>query len=229
MRSRVSREMVRMKTVMSFDMDGTLTDQGFVDSVWLEGIPHLYSIKTGVPFDNAWDIVKKEYDKIGKNRLEWYDLNYWIEKFGLNVAPRDLLRCFEHRIRTYPEVTEVLEELQQRGSKLIVVTNARREFVELELEKTGIKNYFKHVFSVTSDFALVKKKAAVYEKVCQILEIDPQEMIHVGDELYFDFNVPRRLGILAFYLDRTGKHKGDFVIHNLKELKRKLYGVGGEA
>ena len=126
---------------MSFDMDGTLTDKGFVDSVWLEGIPHLYSIKTEVSFDDAWDIVKREYDKIGKNKLEWYDLSYWIEKFALNVAPRDLLRCFEHRIRTYPEVTEVLEELQQRHFKLIVVTNARKEFVELELKKTGIENY----------------------------------------------------------------------------------------
>ena len=54
-------------------------------------------------------------------------------------------------------------------------------------------------------------------------------MIHVGDELYFDFNVPRKLDILAFYLDRTGKHKGDFVIHNLKELQRKLYGGVSEA
>jgi len=47
-------------------------------------------------------------------------------------------------------------------------------------------------------------------------------MIHVGDDENFDFNVPRRLGILAFHLDRTGKSKGEFIIHNLEQLNRKL-------
>ncbi|MFQ6080074.1 MAG: HAD family hydrolase [Candidatus Bathyarchaeia archaeon] len=212
--------------VISFDLDGTLIDHRFVDSVWFEGIPRLYSVKKRVSFDDARKAVKREYDKVGKERLEWYDLHYWIMKFGLNVAPKELLRCSEHRIRTYPEVPKVLEELKQRGFRLIIVTNAHREFVELELKKAKIENYFERVFSSTSDFGLVKKTVNLYQKLCTILDISPQEMIHIGDDRNFDFVVPRRLGILAFYLDRTGKHVGEQIIHSLEELNRKLQRLG---
>ena len=210
------------KKVISFDLDGTLFDNRFVDSVWLEEIPRLYSVKKRVSIDDAKKIVKREYDKVGKERLEWYDLHYWIKKFGLNIEVEELLRNFEHRIRTYPEVPNVLEQLKQKGFRLIIVTNARREFVELELRKAKMRNYFDRVFSSTSDFGVVKKTINLYQMVCNIIEISPQEMIHIGDDRNFDFNVPRRLGILAFHLDRTGKKKGHFVIHSLDDLNRKL-------
>jgi len=186
----------------------------------------LYSAKKRVSFDDARKAVKREYDKIGRERLEWYDLQYWTRKFDLNVAWQELLRYFEHKIKTYPEVPKVLEELKKRGFRLIIVTNARREFAELELRKAKIENYFERVFSSTSDFALVKKMVSLYQRVCNILEISPQEMIHIGDDRNFDFHVPRRVGILAFHLDRTGKHKGNFVIRSLEELNRELQRLG---
>ncbi len=220
--------MARIK-VISFDLDGTLFDNMFVDSVWLEEIPRLYSVEKGVSFDEARKTVKREYDLVGKERLEWYDIHYWIRKFGLNVEAKELLRNFEHRIRAYPEVSNVLEQLKQRGFRLVVVTNAIREFVELELEKTEMKDCFERVFSSTSDFGVVKKTVKLYQRVCDILEVSPQEIIHVGDDQNFDFDVPRRLGILAFHLDRTGKHEGEFVIQSLEELTRKLEKVEAES
>ena len=208
--------------IISFDLDGTLTDLKFVDSVWLEGIPRLYSISKTVSFNYAKEAVKQEYDKIGKERLEWYNLGYWIRKFDLNITPQELLGDFESRIAIFPEVPRVLSNLSEEGFELIVVTNARREFAELELRKAEIENHFKYVFSATSDFGLLKNTVNLYKRVCSILEIAPEEMIHVGDDLNFDFNVPRKLGILAFQIDRTGKRKGEYVINNLEELKPNL-------
>lgn len=213
--------MARIRFV-SFDLDGTLFDNRFVDSVWLEEIPRLYAVKKRVSIDDAKEKVLREYGKVGKKRLEWYDLQYWIEKFGLDVAREELLKKFENRIKAFPEVPRVLEQLRRKGFRLIVVTNARREFAELELQKADMEKHFERVFSSTSDFRMVKKTADLYRRVCNILGISPQEIVHVGDDPDFDFKVPRKLGITAFHLDRTGKQKGECVIYSMNELNRRL-------
>jgi FMN phosphatase YigB (HAD superfamily) len=215
------RGMDRVKLV-SFDLDGTLTDAFFVDSVWLEGIPRLYSDKNGVSLAVARRDVERQYEKVGRERLEWYDLGYWIKRLGLDVSPEEVLKDFQGRIRTFPEVPSVLEEIRSRGLRLIVITNARREFVDLELERTGIGRCFEQVFSSTSDFGLIKKTVRVYETVCNICRVSPQKMVHVGDDPCFDFEVPQRLGITAYYLDRAGRRREESVIHNLEELTGKL-------
>ena len=208
--------------VVSFDLDGTITDISFADSVWLEGIPRLFALKNGLPFEDAKNRVTSEYGKIGRERLEWYDLSYWIKRLGLEVSPEEVLNSFQHRIRIFPEVPEVLQQLRDQGLRVIGVTNARREFVDLELEKTKIRHYFERVFSSTSDFGLIKKSVSLYRKVCRICDVSPDEVIHVGDDQRFDYEVPCKLGITAFYLDRTSEHSGDHLITSLKQLTEKL-------
>ena len=160
------KKMVGNKWV-SFDLDGTLIDFSFVDSVWLEGIPRLYSIKKGVSFDNARKAVKREYDKIGNEELQWYDLHYWIKKFGLNFGWQDLLSRFEDRIRIYPEVSKVLEDLTQRGFRLIIITNASTEFLEFQLASTNIRGYFEAVFFCNFGFWVGQKNSRPFSKNMQ--------------------------------------------------------------
>jgi putative hydrolase of the HAD superfamily len=210
------------RKVMSFDLDGTITDISFADSVWLEGIPSLYAHKNDVSFVEARRTVLSEYDEIGRDRLEWYNLGYWIKKLGLDVPPDGILRSYQKRIKLFPEVPAVLEEFKNNGFRMIIVTNARREFVDLELEKTKMIHYFERVFSATSDFKLIKNSTHVYNEVCSICSVSPCEMVHVGDDQSFDFDVPKKLGIRAFYLDRSGKYSGKSTVHSLSELSRKI-------
>jgi putative hydrolase of the HAD superfamily len=208
--------------LVSFDLDGTITDTSFVDSVWLEGIPRLYASKWNLPLEDAKTVVKREYDKVGRERLEWYDPGYWIRKFELDVSPKKLLNSFENRIQAFPEVPEVLEEIKDTGLRRIIVSNARREFIDLEINKTNIAPYFERVFSATSDFRQIKKSVDIFKKVCNTCGIMPQEMVHVGDDRLFDFQIPRRLGIKAFYLDRTGQCKQKSALRSLQDLNKKL-------
>jgi HAD superfamily hydrolase (TIGR01549 family) len=213
---------MQRKVIVSFDLDGTVTDISFADSVWLEGMPHEYALKNSVSFEVAKKKVMSEYCKVGKERLEWYNLSYWIEKLGLDITAEEILGSFKSRIRVFPEVIEVLEGLRDEGFRLIIVTSARREFADFELEKTDIAHYFENVFSTTSDFGLVKNTVEAYRKVCSMCNVSSAEIIHVGDDECFDFTVPRELGITTFYLDRTGEHSGEFVVRNLKEFSEKL-------
>jgi len=210
-----------MPKLISFDMDGTLIDPEFTDWVWGQGIPSLYAEKVGLPFEAAKSFVVEEYQKVGEGAIEWYDIKYWFGLFQLEGSWRDMMMQFVDKIKVYPDVNHTLDRLKDKFP-LILTSNAGREFIQIEMEATGLDQYFDRIFSATSDFGVVKKTTEFYQQVCQILETNPQEVIHIGDHYDFDYLVPQRLGIHAFYLDRSGKREGKNILRNLRELEERL-------
>jgi len=211
-----------MIEVVSFDIDGTLLNREFMDSVWLEEIPRLYAANHKISLKEAKQLVQREYGAVGDRKLEWYDMKYWLLKFELDINPLKILECKKVLIKLYEEVPGVLQKLSDKGFRLIIITIAPKEFVDFELKHTHIDCYFEHVFSATSDFERVKKTGDVYGKVLRALNVSARKVAHVGDHLDFDFKVPRKLGITSFYLDRSGKSKGELMIKDLRELESKL-------
>ncbi len=65
----------------------------------------------------------------------------------------------------------------------------------------------------------------VYERVCEVLGTEPDEVIHVGDHYEFDYLVPKALGIQAYYLDRSGQRTGEEVLSDLTSLPEKLWRI----
>ena len=210
-----------MAKIISFDMDGTLVDPEFTDWVWLHGIPTLYASKKGLPFEEAKAFVIKQYQNVGEGAIEWYDIKYWFNLFGLDQTWKHLMQQYVDKIRVFQDVHHTLKRLSEYRP-LILTSNAGREFIDLELKATGLRRYFNHIFSATSDFGLVKKTADFYNRICEILQASPHEIVHIGDHYEFDYLVPRSLGIHAFYLDRSGEQNGEFVLRDLRELEERL-------
>ncbi len=213
--------MERMPKIISFDMDGTLIDPEFTDWVWLHGIPKLYAEKTNLPFEEAKHFVVGEYLKVGEGAIEWYDIKYWFQFFKLEKNWKDLMLRYVDKIRIYPDVDDILGWLKEKFP-IILTSNAGREFIDIEMETTGLGKYFDRIFSATSDFGQVKKTPGFYRRICEALGVHPQEIVHVGDHYEFDYLAPRSLGIHAFYLDRSGEKNGDFVISDLRGLEKGL-------
>ncbi len=203
-----------MIRVISLDMDGTLVNTRFVDKVWMEGMPMLYAEKTGLDFPVAKSYVIGEYMKVGSDHLEWYDLLYWIDRFGLKVGKDELLQMYEDEIEIYPEVQEVLDHLSE-SYDLVVTSNAAREFIDFELD--GLSDYFREIFSATSDFREVKKSPLIYGTVCAHIGVKPYEVLHIGDHYSYDYESPLEAGLDALFLDRKGERSGREVVGDLRE------------
>ena len=210
-----------MVQIVSFDMDGTLIESEYTDWVWHHGIPDLYAEKAGLPFEEAKDFVIKEYRKVGEAGIEWYDIKYWFRLFELEMDWRTLMERYRDKIRVYPDVHPILNRLKD-PFRLILTSNAGREFIDVEMEATGLAGYFDRIFSATSDFREVKKTPRFYRRICELLKIPPEEMAHVGDHYEFDYLVPRDLGIQAFYLDRSARKEGDSVLWDLRDIENRL-------
>ncbi len=203
-----------MIRIISLDMDGTLVNSRFVDKVWMEGMPRLYAERTGLDLPAAREYVIGEYMKIGSDHLEWYDLKFWIDKFGLCIGKEELLELYEDEIEVYPEVEEVLELLSE-NYELVVTSNAAREFIDIELD--GLQGYFREVFSATSDFREVKKSPLLYGAICAHLDARPFEVLHIGDHYSYDYESALDAGLDALFLDRRGERQGPEVIGDLRE------------
>jgi putative hydrolase of the HAD superfamily len=207
--------------LISFDLDGTLVTDEFTQMVWHRGMPELYAEQYACGFELAQAHMIGEYNKIGDHSLEWYDIQYWFRFFKLRGSWTRLLEKFIPHIKTYPEVHEVLDQLSRRY-QLMITSNAAREFLDMEIEAAGLAPYFKHVVSATSDFQHVKKDREFYHQLCRRLDIGTNDLVHVGDHYCFDYLVPCALGIKSFFLDRSGKRSGPFMVADLMEFSGRL-------
>lgn len=204
--------------IISFDVEGTLISHQFSEIVWEKAIPCLYSEKKGIDLESAKSFVFSEYEKIGEDRIEWYDIKYWFNRFGL-INYENLLKQHTSEISIYPEVHQVLNELS-KYYMLIINSNSAREFLELEISE--IKSNFSHIFSAPSDFKQTKKSTLVYSEICKFLKVKPKEMVHIGDNWAHDFIAPREIGIISFLLDRKREKKGENIVHDLKHFHSKI-------
>ena len=185
--------------VISFDAEGTLVTPDFSQSIWHEAIPFLYAQKNEIDLAQAKRVIAEKYDKIGDQRLEWYDIEYWFKHLDLGASEPVIQSC-RNRISCYPEVTEVLSSLARRY-KLIVASGTPSELLRLLLQ--DIKPYFVRIFSSISHYHQLKSPD-FYLSICKAMNIHPSRVVHVGDNWQFDFLNSRQVGINAFHLDRLG-------------------------
>jgi HAD superfamily hydrolase (TIGR01549 family) len=201
--------------VVSFDVEGTLVTPDFSYAVWFEAVPRRYAEKNGITLEQARKAVEEEYRKVGDQRLEWYDVRYWFDKLGLGTPVPMMQRC-ENQVRYYPEVKEVLVSLSEKY-KLVVASGSTRDFLRHLLQ--DIQPYFSKIYSSITDYRQLKT-SEFYLKMCQAIRVEPEQVVHIGDNWQFDFMAPSEIGIQAFYLDR--KQQTENSMANLLQLKAYL-------
>ncbi len=211
-----------MIRVVSFDVDGTMVLPDFNSLIWFEVLPRLYADKKGLDLEDAKEEMFSEYEGIGPNDLRWYSLDFWLKFFGLDYNQNHILEEHAHEVVLYDDVVSSLESLFGKYD-LVVSSGMPDDFIEIKLRKNDIKRFFKRTFSSISQFELVRKDESFYTRVCQELEIEPGQLIHIGDHYQADYLAPIECGALAFYLDRgrqKEKHLG--IVYSLEEFVKKL-------
>ena len=127
----------------------------------------------------------------------------------------------KHEIRMFPDSLPLLKELKNKY-KLVIITSSTRKFLELKIKVDGIENFFSKIFSTPDDFKKRTKDPEVYSEVLRSLKLKPEELIHIGDSYEADYLSPRKVGITAFFLDRSKERKGEEIVHSLSEFKEKI-------
>lgn len=100
----------------------------------------------------------------------------------------------------YPEISDVLEKLTPRF-QLAVISNfdGRLRFI---LENLGISNLFQHVF-ISSELGADKPDPEIYRRALDLAQMQPNEVLHVGDDPERDWKGASTAGLSIFELDRS--------------------------
>jgi len=212
----ISEFQMKQIELISFDAEGTVVTPDFSQAIWHEAIPALYAQKEGLNLAQAKSYVAEEYGKIGDQRLEWYDIEYWFSYLGLCSSESMIQGCLD-KIGYYPEVTEVLSSLASEYN-LIVASGTPLELLNCLLR--DIKPYFVRIFSSVSHYRQLKNPD-FYTKICEEMSVKPSRVIHVGDSWQFDFLNARQAGMNALYLDRSGRDHQES-LSDLSQLKQLL-------
>ena len=214
----------RIKVVF-FDAAGTLFRvKGSVGDVYLQ-----YAAKYGVPrspemvtkvnqaFKDAFRqapppiFAVEQPEKLKQcERLWWFDIVHAVfYRAGMFEGFDDYFdEVYEAFGRAgaweiYPEVPEVLQQLRAQGYELGVISNFDTRFFDI-VRALRLEQFFDSI-TISSIAGSAKPSPRIFQHALAQHVVEPEEAMHVGDDLKEDFTGATDAGLSGVLLDRDGK------------------------
>jgi pyrophosphatase PpaX len=213
-----------------FDLDGTLTQTNDLIFAAFNRIAERFLGKRFTPDEIIGMFGPPEEIAIAKI----------VEKEQVDDALDEYYRFYAahhaEMAKLHTGVDRLLDHLKRNGFLLAVFTGKGKRTTLISLEKFGIKQYFDMIVT-GSDVKNHKPSADGILKIMNTFQLDPQEVLMVGDAVS-DVKAAREAGvhIAAVLWDSYGKKKVlemnvDYVFHSVDDFEgwiRKLASPGAE-
>ena len=162
---------MRFKLV-SFDLQGTLSEHGFSTEVWLELLSQRFDTFREREGESAYSSLILEFKSTTEDSPKYYDIEYWLRRAGSSESTLDL--CIEAKRRPYlfPEMISLVQELSQ-ATTVIVTSATTQDFIQYELGKAV--GLFKGVFSTYDDFSSPGKPPAIFKRLSSQFGVADEE------------------------------------------------------
>jgi len=159
-----------MIKLVSFDLQGTLSDAGYSNKFWLEYLAE----------------HKAFFKEIGVYDYRYYDDSYWVGNL------REVMKPYTPRLDE-----EFLNFIATIKLPKIILSTTTKDFIELELGER--QRLFDKCLSSLNDFGIAGKTPEVYEKVADMFGVKTSEILHIGDNLEMDIINAEKAGCQTVY------------------------------
>lgn len=171
----------------------------------------------------AWSFVSfVDYPKYGyKSWRPFFSRILWRLKVNVDGNTLDTIaRLLESKpYQLYPDAAEAVVEAKKSGFKTAIVTTiALFQFEEAIQPISECVDLVMTGYEAGCD----KSNPRMYRRVLEVLGVEPQDAVMIGDDMQLDILLPRKLGIRTMLLDREGKtvarsESVDAFVYNLSD------------
>ena len=195
-----------------FDLDNTLLDfMKMKDAAIRSAVDAMVEAGLTIDKDEAVDAVKNIYDAKGYEYQEVFNefLRHQMGKVDYKYLASAIVayrRAKEASLMLYPHVNMTLMTLAKMGLKLGVVSDAPSREAWMRLCYLNLHHLFDAVVTF-EDTGMHKPSPEPFDKICNLLEIKPEEALMVGDWPERDMVGAKQVGMttaFARYGDTLG-------------------------
>jgi len=123
-----------------------------------------------------------------------------------------------------PGATEALQRFLERGIRLALITNGAADAQRCTIERFGLASFFDCIV-IEGEFGVGKPDGRVYAYALAQLDVQPEEVWMVGDNLEWEVAGPQQMGIRGIWIDAAGSGlpddspvRPDLIVGSLAEL-----------
>ena len=145
---------------------------------------------------------------------------------SLSVDPATIATIFRaagrYKLEPYDGVVPTLQKLSEEYP-MGAVSDGQAIWALPELHSTGLDKFFQFTV-VSSDYGFRKPERKMYELALQKLNLPPEEVIFVGNDMYRDVFGAHEMGMkTVFFRSNQGEQnvcgaEADYIIYNFPEL-----------
>ncbi|MDK2912681.1 MAG: putative hydrolase of the superfamily [Methanolobus sp.] len=142
--------------------------------------------------------VEEVFERICRENSVW-----GIDEHKLGIETSKVFRSASLRkIGVFPESLKIIEETPHL--KKCILSNGQRIFSELELRFLGLYDLF-DIIIFSSDVRYKKPDPKIYRLALEKMQLEPREVIFIGDTLENDIIAPQEVGMQAMHIQDAWK------------------------
>ena len=184
---------------ITFDCYGTLFD-------WLYGIKSIIKYLTGK--EDLETFFKCEQEEIKQyqpySQVLRKCLKQVLETHGREYSEiygRAIILLFA-KSPPFPDTIPGLLKIKEKGYKTAIISNTEHQLIKLTL--TGLEDLIDKTITA-EDTGYYKPNPKAFTRAIELLETNPENIVHVSSYPYYDLEPARKLGIKTILIDRYNK------------------------
>lgn len=204
---------------------------------------HSFTQMIGInPFEGLWGDFSDEGEDFHKlkelvpayRKEAWTnglkDLGINNPEFGYELAETFPLERKKYPF-TYEDTFDVLDKLKG-NYQLLLLTNGSPDLQQTKLDITPeLRPYFDNIV-ISGDFGKGKPDPAIFEHALELLSVQKEEALMVGDNLMTDILGASKVGVPSVWVNRSRKEKNEvmptYEIAGLEELLPIIEKINGK-